>query len=147
MPLPRHFPSFSAARQQFKQVLDSASHDAVTTIQRESEQFLLVRAAAQREDLATLLPSRAEAVAEGGGWAVLFPGLPLHGDGDTFEEAVDDAIVALREYADDWNERLRQYPNHIANRPVVELVELSDDEQLRSWILGQPATAELTPTA
>ena len=147
MPLPRHFPSFSAARQQFKQVFDSASGDMVTTIQRQSEQFLVVRAAAQREDLALLRPSRAEAVAEGGGWAVLLPGLPLHGDGETFEEAVDDTVVALREYAADWNERLRRYPNHIVNRPVVELVELSDDDQLRSWILGQPATAELTPTA
>lgn len=147
MSLPRHFPSSSAARQQFKLVLDSASSGFVTTIQRESEQFVLVPAAAQREDLATLRPSRAEVVAEGGGWAVLLPGLPLHGDGETFEEAVDDAVVALREYADDWNERLRQYPNHVVNRPVVELVELSDDDQLRAWIVGEPAAAVLAPTA
>lgn len=70
-------------------------------------------------------------VAEGGGWAAILPGrLPVHGDGETLTEAVDDPVLALREYAEDWNARLYRAPNHRVHRTVVELVELSDDDQL-----------------
>jgi len=61
----------------------------------------------------------------------------VHGDGVTFAEAIDDLALALREYAEDWNARLYQAPNHRGNRAVVELVELSDDTQLRDWILAR----------
>jgi hypothetical protein len=40
-------------------------------------------------------------IAEGEGGAVIPPGLPVHGDGETFDEAINDALVALREYAGD----------------------------------------------
>lgn len=76
---------------------------------------------------------------------VILPGLPVHGDGETFDEAIDDALAALREYAEDWNTRLRLAPNHAQNHALVELVELSDDDQLRDWLVGGgsvEATAE-----
>lgn len=68
--------------------------------------------------------------------------LPVHGDAPSFDEALDDAIVALRDYAEDWNERLRLAPNHAQHRDVVVLVELSDDDQLRDWLLGGALTAQ-----
>lgn len=138
MSLTRHFASFTLARGNFRAVLDAAAQGFVTTVDREDERFVIVAAAHQREDIARMRPSGASVVAEGGGWAVLLPGLPLHGDGATFEAAIQDAIVALREYAEDWNARLRAAPNHVDNRPVVELVELSSDEQLRDWLLAAP---------
>jgi predicted RNase H-like HicB family nuclease len=95
-----------------------------------------VSAEQQRRDLAALLPSRASVVAEGGGWALILPGLPVHGDGETLDEAIDDALSALREYAEDWNTRLLLAPNHAQNHVLVELVELSDDDQLREWLVG-----------
>lgn len=136
MTQPRHFDSYTSARQNLRAVLDAARAGLVTTINRDSEQYLVVGAEQVRNQLALLRPSHAEVVAEGGGWAVILPGLPVHGDGETFDEAIDDAIEALRDYAEDWNERLRLTPNHAAHRPVVELVELSDDGQLRDWLLG-----------
>lgn len=137
----RHFESYTAARQNLKAVLDAAEAGLVTTVVRDDEKYLVVPARQLREELALLRPSKAEVVAEGGGWAVILPGLPVHGDGETFDSALDDAIVALREYAEDWNDHLRAAPNHAQHRPVVELVELSTDEQLRDWLLGGAVSA------
>ncbi|MDN5767745.1 MAG: hypothetical protein L0H96_23695 [Humibacillus sp.] len=140
----RHFTSYTQARQQFRAVLDAASSGVVTTIERDDERFLVVSAEQQRRDLAALRPSRASVVAEGGGWAIILPGLPVHGDGETFDEAIDDALVSLREYAEDWNTRLRRAPNHAQNHVLAELIELSDDDQLREWLVGGGAATQAT---
>ncbi len=132
----RHFESYTSARQNFRAVLDAARAGYVTTVARDTERYLVVPAQQLRAELAELRPAKAEVLSEGGGWAVVVPGLPVHGDGETFDGALEDAIVALREYAQDWNERLRVAPNHAQHRAVVELVELSTDDQLRDWLLG-----------
>lgn len=138
---PRHFESYTSARTNFRAVLDAASAGFVTTLDRDNDRFVVVPAEQLREQLAALCPSNAQVVQEGGGWAVIIPGLPVHGDGATFHEVLDDAMEALREYAEDWNDRLRLTPNHAQHRGVVELVELSDDDQLRDWLLGGAMTA------
>ncbi|BCB87816.1 hypothetical protein [Phytohabitans suffuscus] len=38
-------------------------------------------------------------------------------------------VLALREYAEDWQERLLDAPNHAGNWGLVQLVSLSDDDQ------------------
>lgn len=137
----RHFESYTTARQNLRAVLDAAEAGLVTTVARDNERYVVVPAKQLRDELARLLPSGAEVLAEGGGWTVILPGLPVHGDGETFDSALDDVITALREYAEDWNERLRTAPNHAQHRPVVELVELSTDEQLRDWLVGGATAA------
>ena len=47
------------------------------------------------------------------------------------------AVLALREYAEDWVDRLFVAPNHAGHWGLVQLVALSDDEQLATW-LGRP---------
>lgn len=147
MTSPRHFSSYTQARQQFRAVLDAARQGLVTTVDRDDERFVVVSAEQQRQDLAALRPANAVVVPEGGGWAVMFPGLPVHGDGDSFDEALQDAIVALREYAEDWNARLRAAPNHRLHHAVVELIELSTDAQLRDWLVGSSSEAQAAPRA
>lgn len=61
------------------------------------------------------VPSRAKVVAEAGGWSVFIPGLPLAADGGTLDDAIADMIEALREYAEDWQDRLLNAPNHRDN--------------------------------
>lgn len=139
MSTPRHFDSYTQARKQFRAVLDAARLGLVTTVMRDEERFVVVAADQLRDEFAALRPANAAVVAEGGGWAVIIPGLPVHGDGDSFDDAVEDAVQALREYAEDWNLRLNRAPNHRQHRVVVELVELSTDEQLREWLVGRPA--------
>lgn len=64
-------------------------------------------------------------------------GLPVAADGATLDEAIDETIVALREYADDWQKRLLGAPNHLVHWDSVLLVRLCDDRQLRDWLLGK----------
>lgn len=131
-----HFGSFTETRKNLRSVLDSARAGRVTTVQRDHERFAVVDAARLRNSLMRLRPANATVVSEGGGWSAVLPGMPVHGEGQSFETAIDDLLKALREYADDWNERLLNAPNHSHHWPVVELVKLADDDQLRNWILA-----------
>jgi hypothetical protein len=45
-------------------------------------------------------------------------------------------IVALREYAEDWQDRLLDAPNHANNWALVQLITLSSEVQLREWLVG-----------
>lgn len=139
----RHFASYTAARSQLRTLLDAARAGRVTTLDRDDERYAVVDARVLRTTLARLQPSGAVVVAEGGGWAAVLPGLPVAGDGDTLDDALDDLIDALRDYAQDWNDRLLTAPNHQDNWALVEMVELSSDDQLRAWLLdgsvGDPA--------
>lgn len=146
MSLTRHFSNYTSARTNLRGVLDAAHAGLVTTVVRDGERYVVLDAEVLREELSHLLRSRAVVVAEGGGWSALVPGVPVHGDAATFEEAIADLIQALREYAEDWNEDLHTAPNHRQHRALVELVELSSDEQLRDWLLdtaADPATANV----
>jgi len=44
--------------------------------------------------------------------------------------ALADLALALREYADDWEDRLGFALNRSSNRGLVQLMKLSSDEQL-----------------
>lgn len=134
----RRFASFTEARKHLPRVLDAARAGLVTTVTRDHETFVVISAGTLGEELRRLLPAKAVVVAEGGGWAAFLPGVPVHGDAETFDAAIDDLIVGLREYAEDWNDRLHTAPNHLQQRSMVQLIELSDDAQLRDWLLADP---------
>lgn len=131
----RHFASYTAARAQFRDLLDVAHTGRVTTVERDRERFAVVDAEVLRGELAALRPARAVVAAEGGGWSAFLPGVPVSGEGDDLDGALEDLIEALREYAVDWNERLLDAPNHRGNWALVALTELSDDAQLKRWLL------------
>jgi predicted RNase H-like HicB family nuclease len=131
-----HYDSYTDARAHLKDLLDAAEKGRVATVRRDSATTAVVEVGRLRHFLALLRPSRAEVVSEAGGWSVFVPGLPVAADGATFDEAVTEMIDALREYADDWQERLLDSPNHRENWGLVQLISLSNDEQLRDWIVG-----------
>jgi len=79
---------------------------------------------------------RPRVIAEDGWWSLFFPGLPIAAEGGSLDEVFDDAILVLREYAEDWVDHLRVAPNHANNWGLVQLVALSTDEQLRTWLSG-----------
>ena len=138
----RHFPSYSEARANLRGVLDAANSGVVTTLERDHTRFAVVDGELLRSQLATLRPAHAVVTAEGGGWSAFLPGLPISGEGDDLDAALDDLIDALRDYAVDWNDRLHVAANHEANWAVAALVELSTDEQLRSWLLTLDSITE-----
>lgn len=133
------FESYSEARDHFRQVLDAAGRGEPVIVRRQGRDAAVVSADRLRELLARLCPPRAQVVSEGGGWTVLLPGLPIAVDGATLDEALDETVLALREYALDWQDRLKNVSNHRENWGLVQLVGLSDDGQLREWLAGSPA--------
>jgi hypothetical protein len=74
------------------------------------------------------------AVAEEGGWSVVLPGVPVAADGTRFDEAVEEFVLALREYSEDWVDRLHRVPNHARQWALIQFVAFSTDEQLAGWI-------------
>lgn len=133
-----HYDSYTDARAHLKTLLDAAERGRVATVRRESARAAVVNLDRLRRYLATVTSSHAQVVPEADGWSVFIPGLPVAADGATFDEAVAEMIGALREYAEDWQDHLLDAPNHQENWGLVHLISLSDDEQLRDWLLGQP---------
>lgn len=131
-----HYDSYSDARAHLKDLLDAAERGRVATVRRESASAAVLDAARLRHFLAAVVPSRAQVVAEAGGWSVFIPGLPVAADGATFDEAIEEMVAALRDYAEDWQDRLLDAPNHRDNWGLVQLISLSDDGQLRDWLAG-----------
>lgn len=131
-----HYSSFSHARSNFKELLDAAEQGRVATVRRESATSAVVDAGRMRHFLASVIPSRAQVVPEAEGWSVIIPGLPVAADAESFDEAIADMVLALREYAEDWQDHLRDAPNHRENWGLVQLIVLSNDDHLRSWLVG-----------
>lgn len=131
-----HYDSYTDARAHLKDLLDAAERGRVATVRRDAGRTALVDVGRLRTVLAALIASRAQVVAEAGGWSVFIPGLPVAADGATFDEAITEMIDALREYAEDWQERLLDAPNHRDNWGLVQLISLSTDDQLRDWLVG-----------
>jgi predicted RNase H-like HicB family nuclease len=133
-----HYDSYSEARAHLKDLLDAAGRGRVATVRRDSASAAVLDVGRLRHFLASVVPSRAQVVAEAGGWSVFIPGLPVAADGPTFDAAIDEMVQALREYAQDWQDRLAEAPNHRDNWGLVQLISLSDDDQLRDWLAGTP---------
>lgn len=133
-----HYDSYTDARAHLKDLLDAAARGRVATVRRDSERMAVVDVARLREALATLIPLRAVVTPEGGGWSVYIPGLPVAADGATFDEAMAEMVDALREYAEEWQAGLGDASNHRIHWGLVQMICLSDDEQLRAWLVGEP---------
>lgn len=131
-----HFDSYSDARAHLKDLLDAAERGRVATVRRDAARTALVPVERLRHFLASVVPSRAQVVPESGGWSVFIPGVPVAADGATFDDAITEMIDALREYAADWQDRLLETPNHRQNWGLVHLIDLSDDSELREWLVG-----------
>jgi hypothetical protein len=137
----RHYRSSTAARAQFRDLLDVAHTGRLATVERDRARFAVVDADVLREQLAVLRPAGAVVAAEGGGWSAFLPGVPVSGEGEDLDAALDDLIEALREYAADWNERLVDAPNHRGHWALVALTELSGDAQLKRWLIGDESNS------
>lgn len=137
------FESYSDARSHFKDLLDAAERGRPALVKRDEAWTAVVSADRLRTFLSRLTPARAEVVAEGGGWSIFIRGLPLAADGATFEEALDEMVDALREYAGDWQDHLLDAPNHRTNWGLVQLISLSNDHQLNTWLAGTDREPQL----
>jgi hypothetical protein len=131
------YETFTDARTHLKEVLDAACDGVPTLIRRDGARAAVVDADRLADALCRLLPS-VEAVPEGDGWSLFIPGIPVAADGVSFDQAVDEMVLALREYADDWQDHLRHAPNHRDNWGLAHFVALSDDDHIKEWLVGTP---------
>lgn len=131
-----HYESYIQARAHLKDLLDAADEGRVATVRRDSGRAAFVDVERLRRHLSLGCPSKAEVVAEADGWSVFLPGLPLAVEGATFDDAMEEMVQALREYAEDWQDRLGAAPNHEESWGLVQLISLSGDAELRDWLVG-----------
>lgn len=124
------------AREHFKDILDAADDGRPATVTRDERRVAAVDADRLVHFLTRIRPSGAEVVAENGGWSLFIPGLPVAAVGATLDEAAEEMIEALRDYAEEWADHLRLAPNHAENWGLVQIIALSSDEQLHSWLLA-----------
>jgi len=134
---PSHFDTLTDARNHFKDLLDAAESGRPASVRRDQFQGAVVDGARLRHFLGALLPHSAEMVHEAGGWSIFLPGLPIAADGATVDDAMDEMVQALREYAADWAEHLLHAPNHQDSWGLVQFIALSSDEQLKGWLTGR----------
>lgn len=128
---------FRSARDNLKPILDTASSGRLVTVARGHDVSAVVSADHLRRYLAATVPSQAQVVSEDDAWVVFIPGLPVAAEAVSFDDAVQELVDALRDYAEDWDDHLRSAPNHRENWGLVHLVRLSDDGQLRDWLLAE----------
>lgn len=129
------YKSYTDARKDLKALLDAAESGRPAGIQRRDARVAVVDAKGFRHALARSSDvPQPVAVAEGGGWSVMLPGAPVAADGASLDEAIDEFVLALQEYAEDWADRLRTVPNHARHWALVQFVGLSSDEELGNWV-------------
>ena len=134
----REFLTYTDARKGLRQVLDRASAGVPVGIRSRDRTVIAVAGEALRGVLRSSprLP-RPQVVAENGGWSILLPGTPVAADGESLDAATGEFVVALREYAEDWEERLHSAPNHRSNWVLVCLLGLMSDTEVEGWVLGR----------
>lgn len=131
------FDSYTEARAHLKDLLDAAEQGRAAMIRRDGARTAVIDVERLRRLLAVRSPE-VKVWFEDGAWVLVIPGMPIGVEATTLDAAVDDLIDALREYAEAWDDHLRHAPNHADNWVIVQLVALSDDDQLREWITGVP---------
>ena len=132
-----HFPTIRSGREHLKDVFDAAASGRPASISRDNVRIAAVDAERLVEFLTKVRPADAQLVPEAGGWSIFLPGLPISADGATYDEALDEAILALRDYADAWTARLRLAPNHSNNWGLVQLIEAATNDRLKAWLVGE----------
>lgn len=132
------YAGFRDARDHLKPILDVAGTGRLVTVARGEQVSAVVSAERLRQFLSVTVPSRARVVFEDdGSVAVLVRGTPVAAEASTLDAAIEETIVVLRDYADDWEADLYLAPNHEGNWGLVSLIRLSTDDQLRAWVTGE----------
>ena len=133
---PVSFSSAREARDHFKDLLDAADEGRPATVLRDQRRVAAVDADRLVDFLTRTHASGAHAVPDGDRWSIFMTGVPVAADGATLDEAVDEMIDALHDYAEAWISRLRLAPNHAENWALVQIITLASEDQLRAWLLS-----------
>lgn len=125
------------ARDHWKQLIDVAEAGGVAVVRRgtsgEGRRTAVVDLEVLDRGLAQIAPFNVQVSRSDSQFSMWIEGVPVHGAGKSMEEAEDELLDALVDYALDWVDRLHVAPNHEANGDLVRRVMLhaADGEELR----------------
>ena len=129
---------FSRARSQMSRITDEVQAGGLAVVERRGFRMLLTSFDEQRELLEGGFEFHPEVLLDGDGVGIWLPELPVHGQGETLEQAEDDVIDAALDYADMWFDQLHRAPNHVGNRGWVWRLAMADDrDALRRVLFGR----------
>lgn len=127
------YPSYSAAREKLKDVLDAVDQGRSVTVAREGSISVVLPIERLRDYFFRTVSPHINVFKEKGLTVALMTDRPFAADGVDVDSALADLIIVLREYAADWELRLKDAPNHQQYWALVQLVKCSTDEQLLDW--------------
>ena len=134
-----HYPKISSAREAISQIYSTVERHLVVGISRENDApVAVIRKDDLKQALQTLYPIspqvRFDTKKQTSMW---IDGIPVSSQGEDFDSAGHALIGALRDYANMWVEDLKDYQNHRERWPLVNLVLLSDDDELFAFLFGR----------
>ena len=130
------YQTFTAARTHLKDVFDASEQGRTVTVGRDDYVAVVVAADRLRDYFFKTIAPRITARfdSESQTWFALMEGRPFVSEGLDLGAALEDLALSLREYAEDWEQRLQSASNHSNNWALVQLVKLSSPEQLLEWM-------------
>jgi antitoxin of RelE/RelB toxin-antitoxin system len=132
------FEKIADARSHLKDMYDSAQAGVPAVVRRSADPAVaVVKVESLKRALRALCPVDVEVRFGEGSVSVWLPGMPISAEAGDFDGAVVEFIAALRDYAELWVEDLRRYPNHEEYWGLVNLILLSDDDELREHVFGE----------
>lgn len=133
MAITADYPTYSRAREHLKDVLDATARGRTVTLARDGELSAVMPVPRLRDYFYRTVSPRVRVLSEQGRVIALMEGRPFVSEGSDVDGALADLLLSLREYAEDWEDRLKDAPNHTDAWALVQLVKLSTDEELRDW--------------
>lgn len=127
------YPTYSSARAHLRDVLDATARGRTVTLARDGELSAVMPVDRLRAYFFHTVSPRIRILREEGRTVALMEERPFVSEGVDVEAALDDLLLSLREYADDWEARLGTAPNHAQAWGLVQLIKLSTDVQLLDW--------------
>lgn len=125
------------ARTHLKDIYDSAQAGVPAVVRRSSDPSVaVVRVDSLKRALRALCQVDPQVRFSENSVSMWLPGFPISAEAKDFDAAVDGFIAAMRDYAELWVDVLRRYSNHEQNWGLVNLILLSDDDELRRHIVG-----------
>lgn len=140
------YETLQASRANLSSVIDTAQEGLMVSLQRggsdreiRAGSVAVVKTAVLRDLLEKLVADSVEVEhnPEEGLYTAGLRGLPLAAEAESLSDVFNELVDEIRDYADDWVNRLRFAPNHEGNVPIVYLAQTMSDDELHGWLMTQ----------
>ncbi|MGO3146519.1 MAG: hypothetical protein ACTIJ6_02450 [Leucobacter sp.] len=128
--------SSTEARTSWRDIMDSSARGLPVTIRRQDTVTAVTDAERLRQYFFKTLEPHTMTYVEDGVHSLVLDGRGFTAEGSTLDAAIEDMVLQLREYQDDWALHYSSAPNHRSNWPLTMLLSMSTDTQLKDWLIN-----------